>query len=75
MAQRVAAIGYSKELHRIEIVVPHGTKTRELPAMMAILFEGGIIGRLPRPCLTCTSGDNLFVREQLEDVIEVDLDA
>ena len=52
MAAHVAEIGYSKELHRIELVVPHGTKTAELGAIMSDIFTGGIIGRLPRPCNT-----------------------
>jgi hypothetical protein len=46
----------------------------ELPGIIAILNDGGIIGRLPRSCNTCTSGEHFFVREQFEDLIRVDLD-
>jgi hypothetical protein len=74
MAERIAEVGYSKDQHRIEVVVPHGTKAHELSDMLAVVLGGGIIGRLPRPCTTCTSGDHLFVREALESMISVDLD-
>ena len=74
MPEHVAQIGYSKEHNRIEIVVPHGTKTADLSKYMAVLFSSNIISRLPRGCQTCTSGDHLLVREELADVIQVDLD-
>jgi hypothetical protein len=74
MAGRIAEVGYSKELGRIEVIVPHGTKTPELAAIFDIIIGGGIIGRLPRPCNTCTSGDHWYVREALEETISVDLD-
>jgi hypothetical protein len=72
--QRVVELGYSEEKRTIELVVPHGTKMAELPGIIAILNDGGIIGRLPRSCNTCTSGEHFFVREQFEDLIRVDLD-
>jgi hypothetical protein len=72
--KHVAEIGYSQDLRRIELVVPHGTKTTELSAIMSIVFRKEFIGRLPRGCTACTSGDHLLVREELADVIEVDLD-
>jgi hypothetical protein len=74
MPARAAEIGYSKELHRIEVLVPHGTKAAELGVIMSNILSGGIIGRLPRPCTTCTSGDHWLVREALESTISVDLD-
>jgi hypothetical protein len=74
MSKRVAEVGYSKELHQIELVVPHGTKATELSAIMSTVFAGGVLGRLPRGCQTCTSGDHLVVREELANVIEVDLE-
>ena len=74
MAGRIAEVGYSKELGRIEVIVPHGTKTHELDAIFSTIIGGGVIGRLPRPCNTCTSGDHWFVREALEETISVDLD-
>jgi hypothetical protein len=71
---RSVQVGYSKDLRQIELVVPHGTKTAELGGIMSTVFRGDIVGRLGRGCQTCTSGDHLLIREQLEQVIEVDLD-
>lgn len=70
MANRVAEVGYSKELHRIEVTVPHGTKTAELRNIVSAGFAG--LGH--RPCTTCISGDHLLVREELADTIQVDLE-
>lgn len=72
---QVAELGYSTELKSIELVVPHGTKMAELSKIINSLNESGIIGRLPRGCNTCTSGDHFNVRERLEEVIRVDLNA
>ncbi len=74
MTGRIAEVGYSRDLHRIEVTVPHGTKSANLSEIMGILFSKGIIGKLPRGCSACTSGDHLLIREQLEQVIKVDLD-
>jgi hypothetical protein len=70
---KVAQVGYSKAKKTIEVVVPHGTKTAELPAIIGGVIDGGIIGRLPRGCNTCTSGDHWYIREELDEVISVDL--
>jgi hypothetical protein len=70
---KVAAVGYSKAKKTIEVVIPNGTKTTELPAIVSGLIGGGIIGRLPRGCNTCTSGDHWTIREELDEVINVDL--
>jgi hypothetical protein len=69
----VAEVGYSKANKAIEVAVPSGTKTTALPAIVSGLINGGIIGRLPRGCNTCTSGDHWYIREQLDEVINVDL--
>jgi hypothetical protein len=74
MTKSIAQVGYSKDLRRVELVVPHGTKTAELSAIMSTVFKEDIVGRLGRGCQTCVSGDHLFVREQLEQLIEVDLE-
>ncbi len=71
--EKVAGVGYSKAKKTIEVVVPNGTKTTEIPAIIGGLINGGIIGRLPRGCNTCTSGDHWYIREQLDEVINVDL--
>jgi len=71
---RVAEIGYSKDLRRLDITVPNGTRFADLAKIFDRLSTENIIGRLPRGCPQCTSGDHLNIREQLEDVIQVDLD-
>jgi hypothetical protein len=73
MAEHVAEVGYSKDMKRIEIVVPHGTKSGDLSKVIGVLFTKDIIGRLPRGCTACTSGDHLLIRERLENVVRVDL--
>lgn len=75
MAKHNARVGYSKERREIELMVPYGTKTEQLSAIMSAVFRPGILGPLGRGCQTCTSGDHLLVREELENMIEVNLDA
>jgi hypothetical protein len=70
---RVAELSYSKDYNRIELVVPHGTKSAQLGKMLEVLSREAL-ARLPRGCPQCTSGDHLLIREQLENVIRVDLD-
>jgi hypothetical protein len=72
--RRVAELQYSKDYGRIELVVPHGTKLADMPKILDSIARTALL-RLPRGCNTCTSGDHLLVREQLEHVIRVDLDA
>jgi hypothetical protein len=71
--QRIAEVQYSKDHDRIELIVPHGTKTAELGRILEALGKD-VLSRLPRGCPQCTSGDHLFIRERLEHVIRVDLD-
>jgi hypothetical protein len=71
---QVAELGYSREDRSIELVVPHGTKMADLSRIIGSLQSSGIIGRLPRSCNTCTSGDHFTVRERLEMIVRVDLD-
>lgn len=73
MADNIAEFGYSKDMKRIEVVVPHGTKHGDLSKVMAVLFSKDVLSRLPRGCSTCTSGDHLLIRERLDSVIRVDL--
>ena len=75
MEKHVAKVSYSKERRQIELVVPKGTKTEHLSTIMAAVFRPGALGGLGRGCQTCTSGDHLTVREELEQMIEVNLDA
>ncbi len=71
-SQRLAELGYSPEYNRLELVMPYGTKVAELAKIRETLF-GDLIGRLPRGCPTCISGDSLLIRERLENVLFVDL--
>ena len=67
---RVVEVGYSKDRRNLEVVVPAGTRTADLPR----LFGPDFLARLPRGCEACISGDHLLIRERLENVIRVDLD-
>lgn len=73
-SERIAEIGYSKDMQRLDIVVPHGTRFADLAKIFDRLSADDLVGRLPRGCLQCTSGDHLNIRERLEHVIQVDLD-
>ena len=74
MARHIAHVGYSKQRREIELVVPYGTKTEALSRIMSAVFRPGVLGPLGRGCQTCTSGDHLLVREEIEEIIEVNLD-
>ena len=71
---KMAQVGYSKAQKTIEVVVPHGTKSADLGHVLSVVLSKGIVGRLPRGCNTCTSGDHLLIRELLDEVINVDLE-
>ncbi len=70
---RVAELHYSKEERRFELVVPRGTKFSELGKIIDLMSRD-IVGKLPRGCTPCTSGDHFAIRERLEQVIRVDLE-
>ena len=70
---REVEIGYSKEAREIQVTVPHGTKLAELARVIDFMAKD-VFAKLPRGCTNCTSGDNLIIRERLENVIKVDLD-
>jgi len=70
---REAEIGYSKDARQIQVTVPHGTKLADLAKVIDFMARD-IFAKLPRGCTNCTSGDHLIIREQLENVIKVDLD-
>jgi hypothetical protein len=71
--KHVAELGYSKDLHQIELLLPHGTKLTSLAGIRDELF-GDWISRLPRGCQACTSGESLIIRERLEHVLPIDLE-
>jgi hypothetical protein len=71
----VAELRYGKtgpEAHTIELVVPYGTKLKDIKKLRELVFND-LIAKLPRGCPNCTSGDNFVIREQLEHVIRVDI--
>lgn len=72
--ERLAELQYSPEYGRIELVVPYETKMADLGKLRKGLFEE-IIGRLPRGCPACLSGEPPFIRERLEHVLQVNLDS
>jgi hypothetical protein len=71
---KVAELQYSPEYGRIELLLPHGSKLTDFSRISQKLFSDDILGKLPRGCPACTSGDALFIRERLEHVVQVDLE-
>ncbi|HEV2957357.1 MAG TPA: hypothetical protein VGX95_14660 [Xanthobacteraceae bacterium] len=71
---KTAQVGYSKAEKAIELIVPKGTKHADLAKILSVVLVPGVIGKLPRPCNTCTSGDHWLIREELDAVINVNLD-
>jgi len=71
---RLAEVGYSEKYRRLELSVPYGTKAAELAKLSDRLFVD-VLTRLPRGCQPCLSGEDLFIRERLEHVLQVDLDS
>lgn len=71
----VAELRYGKtgsDAHTIELVVPHGTKFKDVARLRELVFND-LIAKLPRGCPNCHSGDHFVIREQLEHVIRVDI--
>jgi hypothetical protein len=73
-SSRVAELQYSPKYERLELTLPFGTKAVELAKVGDRLFAEDILGKLPRGCPACISGESLFIRERLEHVVRVDLD-
>lgn len=69
---RVVEVAYGNA-SGIEVVVPYGTKISEFVKLGPVVFDD-VVGRLPRGCSACLSGDNLIIRERFEHVLRVDLD-
>jgi hypothetical protein len=59
----------------VEMVVPHGTRLTELTEALRVVSEKLNPQISPRGCEACTSGINLIIREQLENVVRVNLDS
>ena len=70
---RTAEVAYSKELG-LELTVPHGTRLEEVAKLREALFTE-LVGRLPRGCSACLSGESLVIKERFEHVLFVNLDS
>jgi len=71
----IAELSYTKtgtKMGTIELIVPHGTKLREIAKLRELVFND-LIAKLPRACPACHSGDNFVIRERLDPVIRVDI--
>ena len=71
---RIGELGYSEKFKQIELVVPYGTTLKDLGPIWTKIFNSDLAARLPRGCPACHSGDHFFVRERLENVLQIDLD-
>lgn len=72
--QQLAELQYSAEYNRIELIVPHGTKFTDFAKISEKLFAD-VVGRLPRGCDNCFSGEDFNIRERLEHVLFVDFES
>jgi hypothetical protein len=70
---REVAVGYSKDRREIQITVPHGTKLADLAKVIDFMARD-VFAKLPRGCTNCTSGDHFIIKEELENIVRVDLD-
>lgn len=71
----IAELSYTKtgtKMGTIELIVPQGTKVREIAKLRELVFND-LIAKLPRGCTACHSGDNFVIRERLDPVIRVDI--
>lgn len=73
-AKQFAEFQYSPEYKKIEVILPHGTKLKDFAKISEKIF-GSIIGRIPRGCENCFSGEDFNIRERLEHVLFVDLES
>ena len=76
-SKRIAELHYSKErpIPVAELVVPHGTRLLDLLKVQDLISREVLPQISPRGCQACLSGCDLIIRERLENVIRVDLDA
>jgi hypothetical protein len=76
-SNRVGELHFSKEgpMPVAELIVPHGTKLNDLLKVQELISREVLPEISPRGCLPCISGCHLIIRERLENVLQVDLDA
>lgn len=70
-----AAVQYSLAGPRplVQLVVPHGTRMRDLLKVQETISKELLPKLSPRGCLPCISGSEFLIREELENIINVDL--
>ncbi|CAL1520914.1 hypothetical protein [Chitinophaga sp. MM2321] len=70
---RTAEVHYGTDGH-VDLTVPKGTKMEDLNKLQAFVHKQLGTKINPRGCQACLSGVHFNIREQLENVIRVDLD-
>lgn len=75
--KKTAEVQYTQEGPRpvVEMIVPHGTLLRDALKGQELLSRELFPKLTPRGCLPCISGVHFIIRERLERVIQVDLEA
>jgi hypothetical protein len=59
----------------VELIVPHGTHLKDTFRVQERISEELLSKLSPRGCRPCTSGTHFVIREELENIIQVDLAA
>ena len=74
---RVAQVHYSTTGSQplIELVVPHGTRVADILKAQELISRELLPKLSPKGCGPCISGADFRIREELENVIRVDLAA
>jgi len=57
----------------VELVVPHGTRLKDLVKLQETISKELLPKISPRGCGPCLSGSHFVIREELEHIINVDL--
>ncbi|HWC98367.1 MAG TPA: hypothetical protein VG456_16525 [Candidatus Sulfopaludibacter sp.] len=66
-------LGVRNGVPTVEVVVPYGTTLSQVAEMHSVISQKAIAQLSPRGCAQCTSGVHVTIREELENVILVDL--
>jgi hypothetical protein len=75
-APKIAEVHFSKKPSgRVELLVPRGTKLKDVLKAQEVLSRELFPKLSPRGCLPCISGVPFLIREKLDNVIKVDLRA
>jgi hypothetical protein len=73
---RVANVEINKDRlgARLSVAVPSGTTLAEAVKLHEVLSSDVLSKVSPRGCLPCLSGVDIFIHEQWEEILKVDLD-